>query len=92
MSKICIQATVPAPPPLPSPFSIPPLPAPTLPDLTLCCQIHPLDYLPELPPLPFTWPGPVNPAIIATINAAMMAATQAVQDLIDQTIPDCPRA
>lgn len=89
--KICIGLTVPAPPQLPTGFSISLPPLPPIPDLNLCCQIHLADYLPPIPPLPFPTTLTYNPAILQTINAAMVTAQSAIQAYIDSLVPECPK-
>ena len=81
----CINPPIPTLPTLPSPLSLAP---PALPPITtpgLCCQLLP--PLTLLPPITLP-PNTLNPAVIATINAAL----QQVQDYLDSIVPDCPRS
>ena len=88
----CVQLPF-TPPTLPTgfAFTVPPLPGP--PDLSLCCQINPLDYFPFPIQPPFWPPGVViSSATLAAINTAMMAIAQGIQDYIDGLVPNCPKA
>lgn len=78
--------TVPQPP-LPVPFSIPPLPTPpAVTDPTLCCQLVTLPPVPPLPPFP-----PVPAKLIAAI-ATLHNALDTVQAYIDGLVPPCPKS
>jgi hypothetical protein len=92
MSNPCVGLVVPTPPVLPTGFSIPLPPLPPDPNLSLCCQIRPEDYI-ALPPPP--WPPFLtlfpNAAALVAINTAMRAAQQVIQGYLDQTVPECPK-
>jgi hypothetical protein len=85
----CINPTVPDPPQFPAGFSLVMPQPPGLPNVNLCCQIHPEDYLPELPPVPYAIPLTITQ--IGIINNVLRVGQQAVQDYIDQLVPECPQ-
>lgn len=89
----CIDLAVPPLPPLPLPFSIPPLPTIPFPSQPqLCCQLPDIVAMiaAQLPPIPLP-PGTINPAVVATVVAAMQNALATVQTYIDGLIPPCPK-
>lgn len=72
-------------PTLPSPLSIDPPGLPSISTPGLCCQLIP----PFTLSIPITLPpGTLNPAVIATINAAL----RQVEDFVANLIPECPRS
>lgn len=78
----CVDIPSPPIPTLPAPFTLPPLPAPPAISAGLCCQSVSLAIVP--PPIPI---GPLSPAIIVTINTAI----KAFRDYVDQLKVECPR-
>jgi hypothetical protein len=87
----CVLVVIPSPPTLPTGFSwVLPLPHIPDPSLKLCCQYKLSDFLPI-----HAWPPNLafvlSVGTLATINAILLAGQQAVQDIIDQFIPVCPR-
>lgn len=78
----CIDIPSPPIPTLPSPFSLPPLPAPPAVQAGICCQSVSLAIV--LPPVSL---GPLEPAVIVTINQAL----KAFRDYVDALKVDCPR-
>lgn len=81
----CIPLPAVTPPVLPAPFSIaPPAPPAISVALTACCKLS------VIPPLTIPIPIPplvLNPAVIATINAAL----QTVDAYLDALALPCPR-
>lgn len=86
----CINVEPPPLPPLPFPFTIPPIqiPLPGFPGLNVCCRLPPV----PLPPIPIPLPTGsfFAPPIVTAATLVVKNAIKAVTDYINALPLKCP--
>lgn len=89
----CISPPIPTPPPLPIPYTVPPLPIPPIPTQPqFCCQLPDIVEMieAELPPIPLP-PGTLGAGEAAIIAGYLDVATETVTHYLKEIPLECPK-